>query len=106
MCGACGFPAVPGHWTEAGVGNSSHQRLRARFRRAQVLQSVLRPYGVTVREGIASPGIQVSNMSGAQLIVADMTELWKAAERLGGCSIDPLDPLFTGSPAERAQTGS
>ena len=103
MCGACGFPAVPGHWTEAGVGNTTHQRLRARFRRAQVLQSVLRAYGVTVRDGMSSPGIQVSNMSGAQLIVADLTELWKAAERLGGRSIDPLDPLFTGSAARGAQ---
>ena len=98
MCGACGFPAVPGHWTEAGVGDSSHERLRARFRRTQVLRSVLRAYGATVRETLSSPGIQVCDMGGAQLIVPDMTEVWKAAERLGGRRIDPLDPFFTGSP--------
>jgi hypothetical protein len=106
MCGACGFPAVPGHWTEAGVGDSAHDRLRARFRRAQVLRSVLRAYGLTVRESLSSPGIQVCDMGGAQLIVPDMTELWKAAERLGSRRIDPLDPFFTESPSEGAQRGS
>jgi len=93
MCGACGFPAIPGHWTEAGFGDDAHQRLRARFRRTQVLRPVLRAYGVTVRDSL-SPGIAVSNMSGAHVIAADMTELWKAAERLGGRTIDPLDPCF------------
>ena len=40
MCASCGFPAAPGHWTEAGAATAP-DRLRARFRRAQVLQSVL-----------------------------------------------------------------
>ena len=31
MCSACGFPAAPGHWTEAGA-NTAPDRLRARFR--------------------------------------------------------------------------
>ena len=48
MCSACGFPAAPGHWTEAGA-NTAPDRLRARFRRAQVLQKVLPAYGLTAR---------------------------------------------------------
>jgi len=37
MCSACGFPAAPGHWTEAGAATTL-ERLRGRLRRAQVLQ--------------------------------------------------------------------
>ena len=33
MCSACGYPAAPGHWTEAGAP-TAHDRLRAKFRRA------------------------------------------------------------------------
>jgi len=34
-------------------------------------------------------------MTGNQVIAADLSELWTAAERLGSQSIDPLDPRFT-----------
>ena len=50
MCSACGFPAAPGHWTEAGP-STPHDRMRAKFRRAQVLQKVLPAYGLKVFEG-------------------------------------------------------
>ena len=33
MCSACGFPAAPGHWTEAGAATTL-ERLRGRLRRA------------------------------------------------------------------------
>ena len=41
MCASCGYPMRPGHWTEAGAPEA-HDRLRARFRRAEVLNRVLR----------------------------------------------------------------
>jgi hypothetical protein len=34
-------------------------------------------------------------MTGNQVIAADLSELWTAAERLGSHRIDPLDPRFT-----------
>lgn len=94
MCSACGFPAAPGHWTEAGAADAP-DRLRARFRRAQVLQSVLPAYGLTAHDGALVPGIHISTLSGDQTIARDLAEVWATAERLCGCPIDPLDPRFT-----------
>jgi hypothetical protein len=95
MCSACGFPAAPGHWTEAGAATPT-DRLRARFRRAQVLQAVLPAYGLTAHDGLQVPGIQVSTLSGSHAIVRDLDEVWATAERLAGSAVDPLDPRFIG----------
>lgn len=95
MCSSCGFPASPGHWTEAGAA-SAPDRLRARFRRAQVLQAVLPAYGLTAHDGGLVPGIQISTLSGTQTIVRDLTEVWATAEQLAGGPVDPLDPRFIG----------
>lgn len=93
MCNACGFPAAPGHWTEAGAA-TPHDRLRARFRRAELLRRVLRPYGLTAHDGGQVPGIQLSTLSGIHAILPDLEALWIEAERLTGAPIDPLDPRF------------
>ncbi len=95
MCSSCGFPAAPGHWTEAGAA-SAPDRLRARFRRVQVLQSVLPAYGLAAHDGAQVPGIQISTLSGDHTIVRDLEEVWAAAERLFGRPVDPLDPHFLG----------
>lgn len=95
MCSACGFPAAPGHWTEAGAP-TAHDRLRAKYRRAQVLQNVLPAYGLKVFEGSEVPGIQLSTMTGAQAIVRDLDEVWAMAEKVSGGPVDPLDPRFIG----------
>ena len=99
MCASCGFPAAPGHWTEAGAATAP-DRLRARFRRAQVLQGILPAYGLTAFDGAQVPGIQVSTLSGNQAIVRDLEEVWATAERLAGRAIDPLDPRFIGGDEE------
>ncbi len=93
MCNACGNPAAPGHWTEAGTISAS-DRLRARFRRADLLRSVLKPYGLTVHDDGSVPGIQVGKLSGGQTIVPDLEQLWTEAEKLAGQMIDPLDPRY------------
>ena len=95
MCSACGYPAAPGHWTEAGAANTG-ERLRARFRRAQILQRVLSAYGLKAHDGGLVPGIQLSSLTGDQAIVRDLAEVWVAAERMSGKNIDPLDPCFVG----------
>ena len=100
MCASCGFPAAPGHWTEAGAATAP-DRLRQRFRRAQVLQSVLRPFGLTAHDGGLVPGIQIATLSGNQAIVATLEDVWTLAEQLTGRAIDPLDPRFIGD-AEQA----
>lgn len=98
MCASCGFPAAPGHWTDAGAADPA-QRLRNRFRRAQVLKSVLRAYGLTAHDGGQVPGIQIGTLSGSQAIALDLAEVWEVAERLCGKPVDPLDPRFTGGGA-------
>ena len=95
MCSACGYPSAPGHWTEAGAA-SLPDRLRARFRRAQVLKSVLPAYGLTAHDGGLVPGIQIGAASGGETIARDLTDVWETVERLTGKAIDPLDPRFLG----------
>lgn len=93
MCNACGFPAAPGHWTEAGAA-TPHDRLRERFRRVQVLQKVLQGSGVAAHDGGMIPGIQVMSLSGAQTIVPDLEALWPEVAKLrGGSPFDPFDLL-------------
>lgn len=91
MCASCGFPAAPGHWTEAGAANAP-DRIRERFRRAQILQKVLKGSGVTAHDGGIVPGIQVISLSGAQTIVPDLEALWGEVEKMRGRAFDPLDP--------------
>lgn len=93
MCNACGNPAAPGHWTEAGADTPS-DRLRARFRRAGLLDKVLRPYGLSAHDGGQVPGIQFGTLSGNQTILPNLETVWAEAERLLGYPIDPLDPGF------------
>ena len=93
MCNACGNPAAPGHWTDAGTITPG-DRLRARFHRAAVLRNVLRPYGLTAHDDGSVPGIQLSTLSGAVTMVDTLEDLWQEAERLAGRKIDPLDPRY------------
>ncbi|MBP1806288.1 hypothetical protein [Rubellimicrobium aerolatum] len=95
MCNACGFPAAPGHWTEAGAV-TPHDRLRARLRRAGMLRDLLRPYGLTVHDDGQVPGLQLSNLSGVTTILPDLQALWAEAERMAGRPVDPLDPRVLG----------
>lgn len=93
MCNACGNPAAPGHWTEAGT-QTPGDRLRARFRRAQVLRNVLRPYGLSAHDDGAVDGIALTTLSGATTMVHNLEELWTEAERIAGRPIDPLDSRY------------
>lgn len=95
MCSACGFPAAPGHWTEAGAP-TAHDRLRSRMRRAEVLQAVLPFYGLKAYGSGEVPGIQISALSGGESILRDLDEVWALAEKMSGGPVDPLDPRFTG----------
>jgi len=93
MCNACGNPAAPGHWTEAGA-NTPPDRIRARFRRAQILQKVLPRFGLTAHDGGVVDGIQFGTLSGNQTMVDNLEQIWVEAERLLGKPLDPLDPRF------------
>ncbi len=95
MCSACGFPAAPGHWTETG-GASPTDRLRFRFRRLQVLKSVLKEFGLAAHDDGLVPGLQIGTLSGNTTMAQDLNEVWCAVERLIGRPVDPLDARFIG----------
>ena len=104
MCANCGFPAAPGHWTEAGAETSS-DRFLARHRRVGVIRALLAPYRLTAHDDGATPGVIVSSLTGNQEIAQDLSAVWRIAERLRGAPVDPLDPAFTGDPdRNRAET--
>jgi len=90
MCSMCGFPAAPGHWTEAGAA-TAHDRIRERFRRVAMLSNLLRPVGISVHDGGLVPGIQVTGPGGASAIVPDLEALWIEVDRILGRPFDPLD---------------
>jgi hypothetical protein len=98
MCGLCGLPAAPGHWTEAGT-TLPGDRLRARQRRAAVARRALRTHGLDARDGAPMPGLRLLLPGGAQLLTPDLSELWKCVEQRLGAPLDPLDPRFVQAPA-------
>lgn len=89
MCSACGYPAAPGHWTDAGAVTPG-DRLRNRFARLVVVNRILAPYHLQAHDDGSIPGLQLSSSSGDHAIVSDLEALWIAAERMAGRPIDPL----------------
>lgn len=95
MCSACGFPSLPGHWTDAG-GLRPGSRLRLRFARLAIINRLLAPYRLTAYDDGATPGLQLMAPGGERVLVADLEALWTEAARLAGTSIDPLSPRALG----------
>ena len=91
MCSACGFPAAPGHWTDAGAPTPG-DRLRLRFARLARINRLLAPWGMKAHDDGATPGLQLIAPDGRRELVADLGALWPAAERLAGRPVDPLAP--------------
>ena len=89
MCNACGFPAAPGHWTDAGA-ESAGDRLRLRFARLAVVNRMLAPYGLKAHDDGATPGLQLFAQGGERVLVGNLEELWREAARLAGVPIDPM----------------
>lgn len=89
MCSGCGFPATPGHWTEAAAPDAG-ERLRARLRQVRVANRILAPFGLWVAEAGSVPGFQLTNGRGDTRLVRDLGLLWEEAARMAGVPVDPL----------------
>lgn len=87
MCNACGYPARPGHWTDAGLATAADRR-RALHVRAALLTRALRPLGL--RAQVSAAGLVLAHVTGAGAVVADPADLWPMVERLAGRPYDPL----------------
>jgi hypothetical protein len=95
MCSACGFPALPGHWTDAGALRPG-SRLRLRFARLAIINRLLAPYRLSAYDDGATPGLQLMAPGGERVLVSDLEKLWSEAARLAGTPIDPLSPSALG----------
>ena len=89
MCNACGFPAAPGHWIDAGA-ISAGDRLRLRFARLAVVNRLLAPYGLSARDDGATPGLQLFAPGGEWVLVPDLDALWREASRMARGPVDPM----------------
>lgn len=101
MCSGCGFPATPGHWTEAAAPDAG-ERLRARLRQVRVANRILSPFGLSVAEAGAVPGFQLTDGRGDTRLVRDLGGLWEEAGRMAGAAVDPLsDRALSGAALAR-----
>lgn len=83
MCALCGALRNE-HWADAGGSR------RSRVLRVALLERVLAPFGLTVREWAGQ--LVLADRKGRTEVVEDLAGLWAAAERLTGSPVDPLDP--------------
>ncbi|MBO6900048.1 MAG: hypothetical protein JJ864_01765 [Rhizobiaceae bacterium] len=95
MCSACGFPALAGHWSDAGV-SSPGDKMRIRFTRLAIVNRLLKPYRLAAHDDGATPGFQLLAPDGARVMVKNLEELWKEAGRIAGTAVDPLSARALG----------
>jgi len=95
MCGACGFPSRPGHWTDAGAVSPA-DRLRLRYMRLGFINRLLKPYRLRAADNGFVPGFQLITQGGQRVLVQDLEMLWQEAARLTGRAIDPLSIQVVG----------
>ena len=101
MCLVCWQLPTIQHWTEnrdvdasgTGLAGSpdARNRQRERLARAQVLNRVLRYYGLRVEDWVGAL-YKLVDSKGSTVLIQNLGELWPAAEKLAGRRIDPLDP--------------
>jgi len=98
MCVLCGDLVGEAHWTErtvqggqAGSFAGESNRRQARFRRTRILNRVLRVNNLSVHEDLSGTNYVVGNGKGSQEVVRHLGQVWPAADRLAGRSLDPLD---------------
>jgi hypothetical protein len=100
MCALCGVLGGKGHWSDSAsapavfAGRAEPQtRLRERQARARLLNTVLKHHGVTVKDWSGNAYLLTSH-TGRTAIVDTIGDLWGAAERLCGRTVDPLDEAY------------
>ncbi len=98
MCSLCGVLGGQRHWTESASNPQvferraePHTRRRERQQRVRLVNRVLRHYGLTLSDWSGGSYV-LRGGTGRTAILANLSELWTAAETLGRSPCDPLDP--------------
>jgi hypothetical protein len=100
MCGLCGVLGGKGHWSDSAAApavfaNRTEPQTRGRERQARtrLLRTVLKYHGIVVKDWSGSSYL-LTSLTGRTAIVDTIADLWPAAERLAGRTIDPLDEQY------------
>jgi hypothetical protein len=100
MCALCGVLGGKGHWSDSASApavfatrTEPQTRLRERQARTRLLNTVLKHHGVTVKDWSGSAYL-LTSPTGRTAIVDTIGDLWGAAERLCGRTMDPLDEAY------------
>jgi hypothetical protein len=107
MCALCGVLGGKGDWSDSAsapavfAGRAEPQtRLRERQARTRILNSVLKHYGVAIRDWSGNAYVLTSR-TGRTAIVDTVGQIWSAAEQLSGRTCDPLDENYLRTLADR-----
>ncbi len=103
MCALCGVLGGKGHWSDTASApavfagrTEPHTRARERQARTRLLNAVLKYHGIVVKDWSGSAYL-LTSLTGRTAIVDTIGDLWPAAERLSGRTIDPLDEQYLAS---------
>ena len=98
MCSLCDGLQPERHWTDRLEGADADAEAAAAWRQSRQRQVVLAnrilgQHGLEVRDWNAHSFV-LSNRTGQSELVPQLAAMWSAAERLGRCRCDPLDPAL------------
>jgi|SRR5271163_735658 len=95
MCGLCGMLGGEVHWTDRAppTGAAPQTRRAERLYRVALINAVLGHYGLAAADWQGSSYL-LSSRTGRTEIVADLPQLWRAAEAMLGRRCDPLEPAL------------
>ncbi len=98
MCVLCGQMFTEIHWSErlldpemVSQGAGETIRRQSRHARFRLLRKVLAHYRLDVRDDWSAMNYVVDNRKGTQQVVGSVAEVWPAAAKMAGRTLDPLD---------------
>ncbi len=90
MCGLCGMFDNGRRWLDALSALNPAAVRRERMRRLAIVRHVLKPMRVKV-DDFEGACFVVRSPTGAAILVDNLMDLWREAERSGKRRLDPLD---------------
>lgn len=101
MCEVCAIFGAGEHWSDFGrlrdeqfpFADIQHTRAQ-RKARIRLLNRLLAPLGLAC-EDWDGESLLILDRHGRSRLAATLSDVWSAAERLSGRTIDPLDPVFS-----------
>ena len=91
MCGLCGFLGTEGDWSTS-IGSTLPAR-QQRLMRIALANRILGFFRLRL-DDFQGVSYVLTSPTGRREIVSDFGQLWRVAENLTGCLIDPLDPAL------------